>query len=787
MKVTRRNFIQLLVGGVAGIHLTPLPWKLTDDIAIWTQNWPWVPVPPTGPFSHHSSLCTLCPGGCGIEVRKAGERAVKIEGRTDYPVNPGGLCPLGMGGLQLLYNESIRFTAPAKRVGPRGSGSYQPISWQEALSILAGRVSGLRAAGRPEALAAVDGNGFQSTMSVLIERFLRTTGSPNYLRIPSSGDSERAALHAMCGRTGSVGYDLENADFILSFGCGLLEGWGSPGRVMNAWGAWHDNPAGKNVKIVQVESRASNTASKSDRWVAARPGSETDLALGIAHVLIAENLYNSSFVRSRCHGFDDWADPGGNLQKGFKSLVMEEYSPEKVQKATGVPAATIVELGRAFGESRSPLALSGRGKGNYSGSFGENIAVNALNVLKGSFDRPGGFMALPPLPFTPMPDLDPDAVALRGLASTRLDRRNRDDFPFTHSLPDAFAKAVLEGASSPIDTLMVFSANPAFTLPDGGAFRRALERIPFIVSFSPYRDETSVMADLVLPDHTYLEKVDEVVQPRGLQYQLYGVSRPVLKPVYQTRNAGDVMLEAARILGAPYREAFPWSSFEDVIAFRAEGLFDVPGAAVDFDGSTAPWIWKQASQSAEISTPREMVGSLRRGGLWYRPVRVSAFYLPTPSGRIELSSPLLSRWLKERKAPEAGSDHPLVMIPMEFINLANDWAPHPPHLNKTLLDTQLFRDQSVVEINPETARKLRLREGDSAVLQSSAGKAQVRVTVFEGAMPGIVYVPSGLGHTAYDEFLSGKGTNPNELIVPGADPVSGLPVWWNTPVKLQKA
>ena len=95
MEINRRHFIALLAGGAAGINLTPLPWKLTDDIAIWTQNWPWVPVPPKGEFSHVKSVCRLCPGGCGITVRKVDGRAVKIEGRTDYPVNPGGICPLG--------------------------------------------------------------------------------------------------------------------------------------------------------------------------------------------------------------------------------------------------------------------------------------------------------------------------------------------------------------------------------------------------------------------------------------------------------------------------------------------------------------------------------------------------------------------------------------------------------------------------------------------------------------------------------------------------------------------
>ncbi|HEJ83618.1 MAG TPA: hypothetical protein ENO25_03525, partial [Desulfobacteraceae bacterium] len=240
MKLTRRNFIASVVGGVVGIQVTPLPWKFTDDVAIWTQNWSWVPDPPTGEFSEVNSVCTLCPGGCGISVRKVEDRAVKIEGRSDYPVNSGSICPVGMGGLQLLYDESLRFTGPMKRVGMRGSGEFQRISWKEAFDMAAGRISALRKAGRPESIAAVDGNREGTTVSVLIERLMQAVGSPNHVRPPSVSDMYRMGNIVMQGRDAPIAYDLENSDFILSFGCGLLEGWGAPGRIMNAWGMWHD-------------------------------------------------------------------------------------------------------------------------------------------------------------------------------------------------------------------------------------------------------------------------------------------------------------------------------------------------------------------------------------------------------------------------------------------------------------------------------------------------------------------------------------------------------------------
>ncbi|MDX1708872.1 MAG: molybdopterin oxidoreductase, partial [Desulfobacterales bacterium] len=115
MKIDRRSFLAFVLGGAAGTALSPLPWKVTDDIAIWTQNWPWTPIPERGEITHVDSTCSLCPGGCGITVRKVGERVIKIEGRQGHPVNDGGICALGSAGAQLLYGQT-RVKTPLKKV-----------------------------------------------------------------------------------------------------------------------------------------------------------------------------------------------------------------------------------------------------------------------------------------------------------------------------------------------------------------------------------------------------------------------------------------------------------------------------------------------------------------------------------------------------------------------------------------------------------------------------------------------------------------------------------------------
>ena len=129
MKIDRRSFLAFAFGGAAGTALSPIPWKLMDDIAIWSQNWAWTPVPEKGEISYVNTTCTLCPGGCGLVVRKAGQRVVKLEGQQGHPVNDGGICTLGAAGAQLLYRPS-RIKSPLKKL----NGRWRNVSWDEAIA-----------------------------------------------------------------------------------------------------------------------------------------------------------------------------------------------------------------------------------------------------------------------------------------------------------------------------------------------------------------------------------------------------------------------------------------------------------------------------------------------------------------------------------------------------------------------------------------------------------------------------------------------------------------------------
>nr|MBL0731553.1 molybdopterin-dependent oxidoreductase [Desulfobacterales bacterium] len=286
MKIDRRSFLSLIVGGAAGTALSPLPWKMMDDSAIWTQNWPWTPVPEVGEVTTVNSVCSLCAGGCGISVKKVDNRVVKIEGNSNSPVNNGGICSLGLAGPQLLYGQT-RIKTPMKRVGKRGENKWEKISWDEALKAVTEKLDYLRLKGEASTVGAILGRE-KGTIHGLFEKFLTAYGSANLMHLPSMSDAYNLSTHFMNGVQGLTGFDLENSSFILSLGSGLLDGWGSPVRMFKANSIWKEN----KTMVVQVEPRLSNTAAKADKWLPIKPGTEAAMALGCANVIINESLFN---------------------------------------------------------------------------------------------------------------------------------------------------------------------------------------------------------------------------------------------------------------------------------------------------------------------------------------------------------------------------------------------------------------------------------------------------------------------------------------------------------------
>jgi len=805
-KLSRRDFLKLVGAGGATIGLYKLGLeqsvqealaKVEEGRASSSQEERWTP-----------SVCQLCPAGCGILVRVIGGRAVKIEGHPLNPNNQGRLCPRGQAGLQILYNPD-RIKGPLRRIGERGSNEWQSISWDEALRLVADKLKELREKGQPHTLVFMHG-AKPGPMQDLIARFCQAFGTPNVVEVSGSSDGSSLLVnYLMQGWRAAAGYDWENTNYLLSLGAPLLEAWQPSVRMLRAYSRLRRGRPGARAKIVQIEPRFSVTAAKADEWIPINPGTEGALALSMARVIIEEGLYDREFIENHTFGFEDWADEDGEQHIGFKTLVLKSYSPGTASAATGIPVETIKRVAREFAATRPAVAV-GNAIWQTNGLFTQ-MAIHALNALVGSIDVPGGVIKQNTPPFAPWPDTAEDGLAEKGLSMPRLDQAGTK-YPLANGVYQALPESILADDPYPPNAIFLYEANPLFCSPDPDRFYRAFQKVPFIVSFSPFLDDSTSYADLILPDHVYLEKwVSDVLIP-SLGYPVLGLGQPVVQPLYDTKNTGDVLIELARELGGSVAQSFPWPSFEELLRFRLRGIFEAGRGSIRADSFDQ--FWNEFVERGVWSAPPYGFGE------WER-------VLTTPSGKFEFYSQTLKNNLEalaEREAAQKGTaveetmeellqglgirsrGDELYMPHYEFPKWVGEETEYPFHLNvyqlMALYDGRVANSpwlqgisglhikeawNNWVEINPETARELGIADGDPVWVESPLGRIQVKARLYPGAMPEVVNMPLGQGHVTYGRWASGRGANPKQIIGNEYDYLGGLAAWSSTRVRIYKA
>jgi anaerobic selenocysteine-containing dehydrogenase len=628
-------------------------------------------------------------------------------------------------------------------------------------------------------------------------------GSPNFVEMPSLEISRAVAEKAQFGHTNQIGYDLGKASFVLSFGCALIEGWGSPVRSIQAYSSWKTKGG---VKLVQVDTRASLTASKADDFVAAAPGTEGALALALAHVIIRDGLFKKDWVEAHAFGFEE-----------FKNLVIREYAPKAVSELTGVPAEKIEALAKEFAKAKAPLALGGRGAGAAPTPVYELMAVMALNALVGNINQPGGVIVRRSLPLTPLAEAPVDDKAKTTLAMPRLDGALSAKYPLTPSILENLTDAILGGGPYPVNVVILDQANPAFFGANPSAFVAALAKAPLVVTFNSLADDSGMLADLALPETSNFDGPVEVTTPPSVPFPVFGAAGALTDTGFDAKPIGDILAGLAKAVGGSAAQALPFKNHAEMVQKAAEGLFS-SGRGRVAKGNLAADVFGQKDEPQKFKDVKEFQKALAAGRFWYDPgftfgVLENTFL--TPSTKFEFFSQTLQAALAgfvgekgpeaamvelglkakadqlclphyEPIAPKPSDALPLLMMPVEQLKMVTNARGNAPYLTKLLEDITLAGNELVVEIHPETAEKAHLYEGDLARLDTLKGAAHVRVHLFEGARPGVIYAPLGLGHRGFGYYLRGKGMNPMEFVDRTPDPLSGQALWWGTKANLTK-
>jgi len=339
MKVTRRDLLVWSAGATAGLLATPVPWKVLDDVSIWSQNWPWIPQPPRGPVEIKQSFCTLCPKGCGLRVRMVAGWPVGVAGSTTHPISRGALCPLAFAAHQLNWH-------PQRLCSVRHRSSN--ASWAQARDAFA-------KACQEGPVAIVDGYPGRAA-SVLFQNFAKKHGG--YVVIPSRELRSLAPYESWTGLPAScLGYDFDNARTVVSFGAPLLDGWGTPGVFSRLWADRAAGMTDPQLRLIQIDASLTRTAARAWRWIQIREGSESALASGLARALLEQNLVPA-------HG-------------PVPSMKIEDSA-----NRTGLTADGIRELARTMVENSPAMIVTGD----------NSPSVATLNVLLGAVGARGGII-----------------------------------------------------------------------------------------------------------------------------------------------------------------------------------------------------------------------------------------------------------------------------------------------------------------------------------------------------------------------------------------------------------
>jgi len=627
-----------------------------------------------------STSCAQCPAACGIRVRVVEGRAVGIEGNRANPLNEGGIGARGLSGLQTLYDPD-RVRTPLRRI----HGVLVPVTWDDALDHLAGA---LRTTPRGQLL--VMSGEERGLTHELLARLAAACGGGFVDGSASHGAPLARAMEATLGVRELPAFGWDHAHAILSLEAGLLED-GCRSVYFARVAAELRRGRGRRARLVHAGPAFDLAAYNADQWLRVQPGTAGALALAICHVLLRDGTYDRDTV-DRARGL-----------AGFRALV-EGFSPERAAAITGIAAASIEELAHQLWDTRPVAVVVDERSLSFSNGVDTGRAALALSALLGGIEDT--LRIAPAAPLAPWP---PVATGV------------------TASSPPAEPTIAL-----------LYHANPASARPQPRRWREALAKVPLVVSFSPFLDETVMhCAHLVLPDHTYLERFDVAVPAPGLPRAVVGMRRPVVAPLHETRATGDVVIDLAHRLGGAIAAAFPWPTAKDAFEERLLGLHAAArGTLVE-------------------ASPRAFLDQLAELGFW-----AEADTAPPRPVDVELPA----AW----SPPSWDGDparFPLALLAYRPLGYAEGSGANQPWL-RTLRTRPGLADWTLAaSVSPHDLPGV--KTGDLVRVTSPHGSLVLPAHVDPRIAPGCVAIPTGGGHDAFGRWARGFGVNVMELLPAG--------------------
>ncbi len=703
-----------------------------------------IPGPETG-IEVRKSICGICDPltQCGLDLYVKDGKIIKVEGSKENPYSVGTLCPKGAAQRQYVYSED-RLKTPLRRIGARGSGKFEPISWDEALDTIALKFNEIKRESGPESVIFFAG--YTKYFRPYLKRLAHSFGSPNYM-------SESSTCFQAMAMAQKLTFGLPGGPDISNTNCLLV------------WSAnpFHTNPGharailkGKNrgMMLIVVDPRQTPTTALADIHLPVRPGTDGALALAMANVIINESLYDRDFVADYSHGFNDYKE------------YVQKFTPVRGEELTGVPADMIVKAARMYASSKpaaimpsaSPVVHHTNGVQNYR-------AVFSLAGLTGNYDVVGGNFVIPPS-FIHVPGLIPTRE--REFTQSRPwsempPRVGADRFPVWMEMVDEEAQAmhipdqIRSGEPYPLKAVIGFGMN--FRMwPDSKGVLESLEKLDLFVNVDIYNTDTCKYADFVLPACTSVERSELRCYPMG--YIVF--TQPAVAPLYDSHSDVEIIYELAARLG-----------------------LDDPLFKAGYEPSV-DWILEPSGISvAELK--KHAAGMFVPNPTKPPEKKYIKLGFKTPSGKMEFKSGILEKY--EGKlgfeslpvyTPPKYSRESTPELALEFPIILNTGSRLPMFVHtrtfRLTWTNSLRPNHPSADINPADAARLGIKQDESIRISTPKDSIVVKANLTQMVQPEVIHIYHGHEQADVNLLLEGDYL----------DPLSGFPGFKSALCKVEK-
>lgn len=697
------------------------------DIELLLQNK--IPCAETG-IEIKKTICAICEGpgtSCGINAYVKTDKVIKVEGNPDYPPSHGTLCSKGNLSRQYIYNKD-RILTPLKRTGLRGAGEFEPISWEEAYAIIAEKLLQIKTEHGAEAVCF--GVGFTKWLRPFAQRLCLSFGSPNFVTESSTCFLATALASTLNYGQWFGGPDVANTKVVLIWSSNFMHTATSAAQPMLM--------AKKHgVKMVEISPMVTPFTKHADYHLALRPGTDGALALGLAHVIINEDLYDKEFVQNWTHGFAEFKD------------YVQEFTPAKTEEITGVPAENIITVARLYATAESgTINFSASPTVHHTNGVQNHRAITLLCGLTGNYDRPGGNYFRPESWLhvaTAIPTRQEEFIGVERLNDFKVRPIGEAKFPlWTRFIGEAqtleFAGQIDSGKPYPLKAFIGFGFNQRI-LPGNDYLVEQLKKLDLIVNADLFMTDTCKLADIVLPVCSSFERSELKFYPGD--YVM--LTQPVIKPLGESKPDTAIIYELAKRI-AP----------EDKLMAQ---------------GYKANLNWILAPAGINLVELKKHPNGLRLQPPPIPPEKYKLNGFNTPSGKMEFTSELLREIGHEalpiyhepkyspHATPSIAKDFPLVLGTGSRVPMYNHSRTFRCGWGRAL------QPEPLLFISPTDAITRCIKNGDAVLIKTPRSQVEAVAEVTERMVHGAVNIYHGW-----------PTIEVNWLIDPDyQDPISGFP------------